>query len=81
MKEAKKGSWFRKKNNKFSSVFFVPPTPNSVLMKMLQKTEDTYKIGETDKSSKVLMYQIQGATIVIIVLYVKIRFLGQIAKQ
>ena len=49
LKEAKKGSWFRKKDNKFTSVFFVAPTPNSILMKMLQKTEDKFKVGDSDR--------------------------------
>ena len=48
-KEAKKGNWFKQKDNKFSSVFFVPPTPGSQLLKMLKKTEDKFKIDEKSR--------------------------------
>ena len=48
-KETKKGCWFKHKDNKYSTVFFVPPTPGSHLMKMLKKTEDQYKIGENNR--------------------------------
>ena len=48
-KEAKKGNWFKQKDNKFSSVFFVPPTPGSQLLKMLKKIEDKFKIDEKSR--------------------------------
>ena len=47
-KKKKTHNWFNKetknKENKFSSVFFVPSTPGSVLLKMLKKTEEEHKI-------------------------------------
>ena len=38
-KEQKKTNWFSQKNNKFSSVFFVPPTPGSILLNSLKKKQ------------------------------------------
>ena len=37
-KRTKKTNWFNLKNNNYSTVFFVPPTPNSLLLKMLRNT-------------------------------------------
>ena len=48
-KERKKNNWFRKNNNKFTSVFFVPPTPGSTLLKMLKQTEQKFQIGEENR--------------------------------
>ena len=45
-KKEKRNSWFKGKGNKFSTVFFVPPTPGSQLLKLLQQTEEKYKIDE-----------------------------------
>lgn len=45
-KQSKKGNWFKKKGNHFKSVFFVPQTPGSVLMKSLKKVEEKYIISE-----------------------------------
>ena len=48
-KAAKKGSWFKTAENKYTTVFFVPPTPQSKLLKMLKNTEEKYSIGRSDK--------------------------------
>ena len=39
-KEMKKGNWFKQKQNKFTTVFFVSPMPGSDLLKMLKLTEN-----------------------------------------
>ena len=44
-KRSKKYNWFRS-DKKFTSVMFVKPTPNSQLLKMLQKTESIHKIDQ-----------------------------------
>ena len=44
-KADKRSSWFRKANNMFSTVFFVPPTPDSILLRNLRKTEQTFQVG------------------------------------
>ena len=56
-KEAKKETWFQNKDNKFASVFFVPPTPNSVLLKRLKDTEEKYQI---DKNSRIKFVEVSG---------------------
>ena len=56
-KEKKKKNWFKSKNNKFTSVFFVPPTPGSKLIKMLQKTEEKFKI---DPGSRIKFVETSG---------------------
>ena len=48
-KERKRGSWFKQNNNKYKTVFFVPPTPNSVLLKMLKQTEEHNMISEDER--------------------------------
>ena len=53
-KKNKKNKWFQTKNSKenesqFSSVFFVPATPGSVLLKMLKKTEERFKIDNKSR--------------------------------
>ena len=48
-KVMKKTNWFKQKNNKFTTVFFVPPTPDSILLKMLKKTEEQHKIDEINR--------------------------------
>ena len=51
-KNTKKTSWYKEKNNKaqkFSSVFFVPSTPGSKLLKMLKKTEEENKIDDQSR--------------------------------
>ena len=48
-KKKKKTSWFKDSENNFKTVFFVPPTPNNVLLRMLKRTEERHKIGETDR--------------------------------
>ena len=54
----KKTSWFTKKASgtrgppspsPFSSVFFVPSTPGSVLLSMLRKTEEQHQISSTSR--------------------------------
>ena len=56
-KRMKKSSWFTKKDNKFSSVFFVPPTPNSKLLKMLKAVEEKHMI---DDSSRIKFVEMGG---------------------
>ena len=48
-KEKKRTNWFNKNDNIYSTVFFVPPTPNSELLKRLSKVEEIYKIGDTSR--------------------------------
>ena len=48
-KDSKKGNWFKQRDNKFTTVFFVPPSPGSELLKMLKKTEEKYQLGENDR--------------------------------
>ena len=48
-KEKKRSNWFKSKDNKYSSVFFVPPTPGSNLLKMLKSTEEKYKIDQKSR--------------------------------
>ena len=43
-KRKKKSSWFNEKNNKYSTVFFVPPTPGSTLLKMLRKPKRNIRL-------------------------------------
>ena len=46
-KQEKKYNWYKKENNNFyTSVFFVPATPGSELLKRLRKTEDNFKINK-----------------------------------
>ena len=45
-KIAKKNNWYKSKCDKYKSVIFVDPTPNSLLLKMLKSTEDRHKINE-----------------------------------
>lgn len=44
-----KYNWFAKKNAKYTSVMFVNPTPNSELLKMLEKTENRHKLDENKR--------------------------------
>ena len=44
-KKKKNNNWFKDSTNKYKTVFFVPPTPNNVLLKMLQRTEEKYKVS------------------------------------
>ena len=48
-KENKKVNWFKQKNNKFTTVYFVPPTPGSKLLKMLKTTEEAFQIDENNR--------------------------------
>ena len=52
-KRKKKNNWFKKKGNVvrdgFSSVFFVPATPGSELLRMLKKTEEKHSISPTSR--------------------------------
>ena len=52
-KSKKKNSWFNKKGkvgaDKFSSVFFVPSTPGSELLRMLKETESKFQISPTSR--------------------------------
>ena len=47
IKKKKKYTWHNQKNDKFSSVMFVEPTPNGELVKKLRETEAVHKIDET----------------------------------
>ena len=49
IKARKKTNWFQNRDNNFASVFFVPPTPNSVLLKMLVKCEEQNMIGKESR--------------------------------
>ena len=48
-KSKQKKNWFQNKSNSCTSVFFVPPTPNSVLLKMLKKCEAENIIGSQNR--------------------------------
>ena len=48
-KTRKKKNWFKSEENCYSSVFFVPPTPNSILLRMLKKTEAENRIGDKSR--------------------------------
>ena len=50
-KKDKKTNWFKKSktNNQYSSVFFVPSTPGSTLLRMLKETEEKHKIGDSSR--------------------------------
>ena len=56
-KEEKHCNWFKQTNHEFSTVFFVPPTPDSLLLKNLRKTEQQFKIGE---KSRVKFVELSG---------------------
>ena len=56
-KEEKRCNWFKQTNHEFSTVFFVPPTPDSLLLKNLRKTEQQFKIGE---KSRVKFVELSG---------------------
>ena len=47
-KDKAKNTWF-KKNNKFTSVMFVEPTPNGELVKKLREVEEKNQISETKR--------------------------------
>ena len=54
----KKMNWYKNGNgNKFSSVFFVPSTPGSQLLKMLRKTEENNMI---DPCSRIKFIETSG---------------------
>ena len=56
-KRKKKKNWFKTKGNKFTSVFFVPPTPGSKLLKMLRETEQIHQI---DQNSRIKFVETSG---------------------
>ena len=56
-KGRKRTEWFKKKDNKFATVFFVPPTPGSVLLKNLKKTEEKHMI---DSESRIKFVEMSG---------------------
>ena len=45
----KKPNWFEDDKNKLTTVFFVPPTPESKLLKMLKQTERKNMIDEESR--------------------------------